>query len=112
MISEDLATSKGINIPRTNLLYILLVSLIVAVGIRIVGTLLVGFLVIVPAAAAKNVSPNLSKYFTLSSIFGSVSAVTGVLIAGYYNLSAGPIVVFAGITIFGATVVLRSRMMR
>jgi ABC-type Mn2+/Zn2+ transport system permease subunit len=112
MISEDLATSRGINIPRTNLLYILLVSLIVAVGIRIVGTLLVGFLVIVPAAAAKNVSTNLSKYFTLSAIFGSVSAVTGVLIAGYYNLSAGPIVVFAGIAIFGATVVLRSRMMR
>jgi len=111
MISEDLATSKGINIPRTNLLYLLLVSLIVAVGIRIVGTLLVGFLVIVPAAAAKNISTNLSRYFTLSSVFGLISALAGVLIAGYFSLSAGPIVVFVGITIFGATVLLRSRMM-
>jgi hypothetical protein len=46
MISEDLAISKGIQVGRTNLL---LVSLIVAVGMKIVGTLLVGFLVIVPA---------------------------------------------------------------
>jgi ABC-type Mn2+/Zn2+ transport system permease subunit len=66
MISEDLAASKGINIGRINLLYLLLVSLIVAIGLRITGTLLVGFLVIVPAAAAKNASNNLRKYGILS----------------------------------------------
>ena len=37
MISEELAISKGINIARINLLYLLLVSLIVAVGIKIEG---------------------------------------------------------------------------
>lgn len=40
MISEDLAVSKGINVGRINLLYLLLVSIVVAVGIKIVGTLL------------------------------------------------------------------------
>ena len=56
MISEDLAVSKGINVARTNLLYLFLVSVVVAIGIQVVGTLLVGFLVIVPAIAAKNLS--------------------------------------------------------
>ena len=60
MISEDMAESKGINVARTNLLYLFLVSIVVAVGIQIVGTLLVGFLVIVPAIAAKIVSTNMS----------------------------------------------------
>ena len=48
MISEDLAISKGISVAKTNLLYLFLVSVVVAIGIQIVGTLLVGFLVNCP----------------------------------------------------------------
>ncbi len=107
MISEDLAISKGIRISRINLLYLLLVSLVVAVGIRIVGTLLVGFLVIVPAAAAKNVSSNLFRYSFLSSIFGSASASAGVLLADRLTLQPGPLVVFSGIAVFIGTVLIK-----
>jgi ABC-type Mn2+/Zn2+ transport system permease subunit len=56
MISEELAISSGVNVAMTNLLYLLLVSLVVAIGIRIAGSLLVGFLVIVPAATARVIS--------------------------------------------------------
>jgi len=100
MISEELATSTGINVARTNLLYLLLVSLVVAIGIMITGTLLVGFLVVVPAAAAKNVSSNLFKYSSLSSIFGAISSFSGVLLSSYLRLPAGPMVVLSGIIVF------------
>jgi ABC-type Mn2+/Zn2+ transport system permease subunit len=109
MISEELAISKGINIKAINLLYLLLVSLVVAVGIKIIGTLLVGFLVVVPAAAAKNLSTDLLKYSLLSATFGTISAVTGVLLSSYLNLATGPLVVFAGITVFIATVLAKWR---
>jgi len=107
MISEDLAASTGVNIARANLLYLLLVSLVVAVGLRIVGTLLVGFLVVVPAAAAKTVSTNLLKYSILSALFGALSSSSGVLLAGYLNLPAGPLVVFSGVAVFLATVLVK-----
>ncbi len=107
MISEELATSTGINVARINLLYLLLVSLIVAVGIKIVGTLLVGFLVVVPAAAAKNLSSNLLRYSLLSGIFGVASSVSGVLLAGYSGLPAGPLVVLSGIAVFVATIIAK-----
>lgn len=109
MISEELATSTGINVARTNLLYLLLVSLVVAVGIKIVGTLLVGFLVVVPAAAARNLSPNLSKYYMLSSVFGAISSFSGILLSSYTNSPAGPgpLVVLSGIAIFIATVIVK-----
>jgi ABC-type Mn2+/Zn2+ transport system permease subunit len=107
MISEDLAISKGIDVSKTDLLYLLLVSVVVSIGIKIVGALLVGFLVAVPAASAKNVSFNLLKYSILSSIFGAVSAVSGVLLANYLNLQSGPMVVVSGITIFAVTVMLK-----
>ena len=107
MISEELAISKGIDVSRTNLLYLVLVSLVVAVGIKIVGTLLVGFLVIVPAAAAKNVSTDLSKYAVLSASFGTVSTCSGILFSSYLNLPTGPLVVFSGIIVFLATVLVK-----
>jgi ABC-type Mn2+/Zn2+ transport system permease subunit len=107
MISEDLAISKGVNVARTNLLYLLLVSLVVAVGIRIVGTLLVGFLVIVPAAAAKNLSSDLLKYSILSAAFGAASSCAGILMSSLLSLPPGPMVVFAGIAVFAVSILMR-----
>ena len=110
LISEELATSKGISIARTNLLYLLLVSLTVAIGIQITGTLLVGFLVVTPAAAAKTVSANLARYFKLSAIFGAISAVSGILLSSYLKIVPGPLVVISGIVIFVVAITIRWRM--
>ncbi len=110
MISEDLAISKGIKIAEINLAYLCLVSLVVAIGIKIVGTLLVGFLVIVPAAAARNLSSDLFRYSVLSSIFGAVSASSGILLSTYLSLPPGPMVVFSGITVFLVSVLAKWKM--
>jgi zinc transport system permease protein len=112
MISEDLAISKGIKVARTNLLYLFLVSIVVAIGIQIVGTLLVGFLVIVPAIAAKNLSTQMRRYALVSAVFGAISGFTGVLLWSIFNFNLpfpGPVVVFVGITIFVITVVINWR---
>lgn len=100
MISRELAISRRISVDRLNLLFLLLVSLIVAVGIKEVGTLLVGAVVIVPAAAARNISKSLSGYALLSGAFGVASAVTGVLVSAYLGTPAGPAVVLVGAGIF------------
>lgn len=110
MISEDLAISKGINVARTNLLYLFLVSLVVAIGIKIVGTLLVGFLVIVPAIAAKNLSSDMSRYSLFSMVFGAVAAFSGILLSSSLNVPPGPMVVFSGIAIFAVTIIVNWRM--
>jgi len=109
LISEELATSKGISIAKTNLLYLLLVSATVAIGIQITGTLLVGFLVVTPAAAARIVSGNLSRYLKLSALFGGISAVAGVLLSGYLSVLPGPLVVISGVVIFIVVLLIRWR---
>jgi manganese transport system permease protein len=110
LISEELAVSKGINVARTNLLYLLLVSLTVAIGIMITGTLLVGFLVVTPAAAARTISSNLSRYIRLSAAFGVISSVAGILLSGYLDILPGPLVVLSGVAIFAVVIVARWRM--
>jgi zinc transport system permease protein len=108
MISEELAVSSGVDFARTNLIYLLLVSGVVAIGIKIVGSLLVGFLVIVPAATSKIVSYNLRRYAMLSSLFGIISSCSGILLADSFTLPSGPLVVVSGIAVFMATVLVRS----
>lgn len=107
LISRELAVSSGINVERINLIYLLLVSTVVAIGIKEVGTLLVGAVVIVPAAAARNVTSSLARFSLLSGVFGVVSAVTGVIISGYLALPAGPVVVLVGATMFVVGLVAR-----
>ncbi|MGE5533218.1 MAG: metal ABC transporter permease [Bacillota bacterium] len=116
MISEDLAISKGIKVARVNLLYLFLVSVVVAIGIQIVGTLLVGFLVIVPAIAAKTLSSHMRRYSWLSAVFGAVASFSGVLAwSTFFGPTSnipfpGPIVVFSGIIIFAATIIINWRL--
>jgi len=109
LISEELAISTGINVSRVNLLYLLLVSLNVAIGIKVLGTLLVGFMLVVPAATAKNVANDMSKYSIFSSIFGAISAAFGIMLSSQMALPSGPSIVLSGIALFLVTVLLRWR---
>ncbi len=108
MISKELAVSSRIKVDQVNLIYLLLVAMIVAVGIKEVGTLLVGAVVIVPAAAARNVGSSLHRYSLLSALFGVISALSGVLLSGYVGLPAGPLVVVMGAVIFALGLLVSS----
>ena len=99
-ISEDLAIANGVKLRKINFLFLILVAAVVALGVKVVGTLLMGALIIVSATAAKNLSHSISRYASLSTIFGLVTAPSGLLIAKTYELPPGPIIILVGIGIF------------
>ncbi len=107
MISRDLATASGFSVARSELLFLLLVALVVALGLRIAGTLLTGSLVIIPAAAARNISPSLAQYSLLSALFGAFAAFAGILASSIYGISPGPLVILAGGLLFACTLPFR-----
>lgn len=100
IVSEDLAKAEGINVKKVNLIYLLLVGFVVALGVKFVGTLLMGALVIVPAVAAKNLAKSIKSYQILGALLGVVSVVLGLLISNYFHFSSGPIIVLVSIFIF------------
>jgi len=109
IISKELAQSMGIAVNKINFLFLIMIAIVVALGLKVAGTLLMGSLVIIPAAAAKNVSINLSRYTILSVIFGIVSAGVGIIIADYFQLHPGPIVVLTAGVIFIATLLFKQK---
>ncbi len=100
IVSEDLAKAEGIKMKSINLIYLLLVGFVVALGVKFVGTLLMGALVVVPAVAAKNLSKSIKSYQFYGSLLGVISVVLGLLISNYFHFSSGPIIVLVSIFIF------------
>jgi zinc transport system permease protein len=107
MVSHEMAHSIGVKSRRLSLLYLLLFALGVALGIKFVGALLMGALIIIPAASAKNVSRSLQSFMITSVLFGVTSAVAGIYVAQFYEYPPGPIFILVGTLIFVLSLVWR-----
>lgn len=105
--SSDLAWGEGLNVNRLNLAFLLLLALSVAMGIKIIGALLMGALIILPASAAKNAAGSLKGLTLLSIIFGLISVFVGLFLAGAFQLPPGPMVVMVSAAIFGLSLFVR-----
>jgi zinc transport system permease protein len=103
-IHEDLAKTEGINVKLYNLIYLLAIAIIVALGVDLVGGLMTAALVAIPAAAARNVSRTLTQYGLTSGGFGIISAIVGILSSTFSGLPAGPLVILTSAVIFAITI--------
>lgn len=103
-VHEDLAKTEGINVKLNNLIYLLSIAVIVALGVGLVGGLMTAALVAIPAAAARNISKTLFQYGLTSGAFGIVSAIIGILASAFSGFPAGPLVILTSALIFVVTI--------
>lgn len=109
VLSEDLAKSNGVKIEKYNFIYLMLVALVVALGIKITGSLLMGALVIIPAAAAKNLGSTFKSFSYLGLLIGAIASAIGVILAGKFGLPPGPVIVLVCVLIFLFTLFLKRK---
>ncbi len=107
MVSDELSHSVGIDNKKLDFVYLFIFAVAVAIGIRFVGALLMGALVIIPAASAKNVSKSLSEFMVWSVVFGVISAISGTYLSYTLNLTPGPLFILSGALIFVLSSVFR-----
>jgi zinc transport system permease protein len=98
-VASDLARVNGIR-RRYSLALLLIFALVVALGIKLVGTLLMGALTIIPASVAKNLCRSMRGYMVTSSLLGGAIAVAGAAGARNLGLLPGPTIVLIGIVLF------------
>lgn len=107
MVSQELSQSIGIKNKQLELVYLLIFALAVALGIRFVGALLMGSLVIIPAASAKNIAKSLNAFMWLSVIFGVLAAILGIYFSQIYNFPPGPVFILISAAIFIVSLMIR-----
>lgn len=99
-VHKELAEIEGTNIAKMNLILLLLIALIIAVSMKIVGVLLITSLLIVPPAAARQLSKNPEEMALKASIIGIISVVMGIFSAFYLDVPVGPAIVVVATLIF------------
>ena len=102
-LSADMAKSKRINVKLYKNLFAVLIALIVTVSIKWVGMLIINSLLVLPAAAAKNIVKSMRAYHIVSVLFSLFSGICGLVLSYYIGTSAGATIVLISSTIFFGT---------
>lgn len=103
---EDMAQVCGVPVRRMNYLFVLVLTLAVALTIRLLGIILVTALIVIPPAAARAASRNLRQQIVLSLIFGVIGSVGGTLLSYQLDVPCGPAIVLTCVALFIATLVM------
>ena len=100
---EESARVAGLPVDRLNFIFVLLVAVTVAVSMRIVGTLLVGALMVIPVLTALLVAGSFRGTFITSICLGVASVALGLTGSYYLGIAAGGAVVLTALTFFMLT---------
>ena len=92
-LNEDLASANGINPKRENFIITISLAIIVAVGIKVVGVLLIIALLIIPAASARAIVSTPESMGFVASLIGVLSALLGLNAAYIFDTPTGPSIV-------------------
>ncbi len=101
-LNPDVAQVQGVPVQLYRYVFVVLLSLAVAVAIKAVGVLLVNAFLVIPASTAKLMSHHFSRFLVMSVIVGSISSIAGIIVSGIFNFASGPSIVLVQFLIFVA----------
>jgi ABC-type Mn2+/Zn2+ transport system permease subunit len=107
LVSRDLARTAGVDVPRLDFSYLLAFVLTVALGLRYLGILLMGSLIIIPAATARHVTRSLGAMLGTSVGLAAAAMLLGTLLAPPFHLPGGPLIISIAAGFFVAGLLLR-----
>jgi zinc transport system permease protein len=102
-VHEGFAKSMGVPVRALEISFALVVALVVTTAIRAVGILLVTALLVVPAAAARNVARGAVSAFWTAVAVAMVSGLAGIATSYYLDTATGATVVLFAAAIFALT---------
>lgn len=108
-INPSLAASRGINTLLIEILFSAALAVIVTITIQWVGLLIINSLLVLPAAAARNVTINARQYHLVSVFLAMFSGVSGLILSYYWNTATGATIILVAAMLFFSTYAVRNR---
>ena len=108
-IHPQLASSRGIPVKLSQAVFTTAIALVVTLSISSVGLLILNSLLVLPAAAARNVARNLRQFHLISVGFALTASISGLVISYYWGASAGAAISLVLALIFAITFCFRKR---
>lgn len=98
--NTELAQVEGTPVARVQLMFVLLLSFMIALTMKMVGVLLITSMLIIPAAAARKLSATPQQMLFWTGIISLLSVVFGILGSIQYDIPTGASIVLASSIIF------------
>lgn len=109
LFSPELAISSGINLNRLNLYFLLIFALTVLTGLQFLGGLLMGALIIIPAAIGRQLTHTLSAFLFASAAASVASVAIGFFLASRWGFSLGPAIVTVAAFLFAISLLKKKK---
>ena len=108
-IHPALARSRGVRLWQQEALFNCAVAVVVTLTMTWVGLLVINSLLILPGAAARNVSGNLRQYTSISLLTAVFAGIAGLMVSYYIGASAGASITLIPAICFAGTFCVRNR---
>ena len=99
-VNYEIAEAEGLSPEKYNILFTILMAAIIAISIKMVGLLLITGMMIIPAAAARNLSNSPKQMVVISIIFGLLSVLIGLYASLEINTPSGPSIITTSLLFF------------
>jgi zinc transport system permease protein len=104
-VHEDLAAAEGIAVETVKSIFVLLLALVVAVAIKVVGTLLTIAFLIMPAAAARPLASTPEQMVAFAALFGALAVIAGLYLSVSLDTPGGPSIVLILTLLFAISII-------
>ena len=108
-INSSLAKSRGTNTLLIELLFTITIAVVVTITVNWVGLLIINSLLVLPAAAARNVSKNIRQYHLISILISLSSGIIGLVLSYYLNTVTGATIVLISAVMFFITLIYKQK---
>jgi ABC-type Mn2+/Zn2+ transport system permease subunit len=109
VLDQEMAEVSGIPVSMVYYLLVTLISLTIVISIKVVGIVLVSALLIIPSAAALQITNNFKKALVTAIIFGIASSIGGLILSYFLDTPSGATIVLFATGIFLVTSLLSSK---
>jgi len=108
-VNQSLASSRGVKTLPVEIIFTSMIAVIVTISIQWVGLLIINSLLVLPAAAARNITGNVRKYTLFSVIIAIFSGIGGLIASYYLNTATGATIVLISGIIFFISLAFKSK---
>ena len=97
---EEVAKTSGMKVKFLNYLLVTVVAIIIALSIRVVGSLLIGALMVIPTVSALQFRVGFLKTIFISLVLALLSVACGMILSFYFSLPSGATIVLCVLLLF------------
>jgi manganese/iron transport system permease protein/iron/zinc/copper transport system permease protein len=108
----QVAAVSGERVAFIEVMLMVMLSVTILVTMRVIGTLLISALLVIPAATARMITNSFARMLMLSPVFGAVSCLVGMNLSYHLDTSAGATIILVSAAGFTATYMLAGRRAR